>query len=359
MKKHDRKKEKKFASEENDAQNVEKFKLTQDPKEKIKILSEISRDRYKIQALEDIPENELYMYIAKLNEVDSILQVLSRIENLSCKKNAFTYLGNQLKGNAIKYIQLLAGIDFQVHIPYNMAVLNLNNLNGLTTDILTKVKEHISSSLPKFKINDNEVYLIDKDIAYTFEEMFAIISKMQELIQGISDTDSEQDKFEKIYSRITKNITYDEEKLEEEDKLDKKSSEYYQKMREFRHDTAGLYGGLINGKSECAGYALILHEALQYVGLKSKFITAYPKKGHGHAWNQVRIDGKWYNCDPTWDAVRIQKNNCWKYALKSDEEFCLSHGRFQVKNFHLPCKNSKDISCTGRENIEMGENDEH
>ena len=40
---------------------------------------------------------------------------------------------------------------------------------------------------------------------------------------------------------------------------------YVEKKIRLRHDIAGLYGGLVNNKSVCAGYALIFHEAAQYV----------------------------------------------------------------------------------------------
>lgn len=67
MKKHDRKKEKRFAPEEQDIQNVERFKNAQTSDEKIAILSEISRDQYKLQALEKITDEfMLYKYIRKI-----------------------------------------------------------------------------------------------------------------------------------------------------------------------------------------------------------------------------------------------------------------------------------------------------
>lgn len=43
-----------------------------------------------------------------------------------------------------------------------------------------------------------------------------------------------------------------------------------------------------------------------------------------HDWNQVKIDGQWYNCDLTWDADRLQSNRSLEYCLQSDEEF-ISH----------------------------------
>ena len=39
-----------------------------------------------------------------------------------------------------------------------------------------------------------------------------------------------------------------------------------------------------------------------------------------HAWVKVQLDdGKWYNCDPTWDANKVGKK--YEYCLKSDKDF--------------------------------------
>ena len=79
-------------------------------------------------------------------------------------------------------------------------------------------------------------------------------------------------KFEIIYKRITATITYDKAKLELEDMVENDFKQnritwvqYVEKMIKLRHDIAGLYGGLVDNKSICAGYALIFHEAAQYV----------------------------------------------------------------------------------------------
>lgn len=273
MKKHDRKKEKKLAPEEQDIQNVERFKNAESSDEKVKILSEISRDKYKLQALESI-ENEfdLYRYIEKISEVSIILELLSKMKNEQFKKNVFASLTQQLRGNALKYIQLLAGIDFKVNVASNMHVLKLNNLNGLNVDILSRAFQNVKNpKVLKFSINAGQCW-IDKKIKYTFEEMIVIMSKIEELTKGIKETDSERDKFEIIYKRITATITYDKAKLELEDMVENDFKQnritwvqYVEKMIKLRHDIAGLYGGLVDNKSICAGYALIFHEAAQYV----------------------------------------------------------------------------------------------
>jgi transglutaminase/protease-like cytokinesis protein 3 len=122
---------------------------------------------------------------------------------------------------------------------------------------------------------------------------------------------------------------------------------YEDAMRDLRREPAGLYGGLVEGKSICAGYALILHEALKYVGIKSQYVTGWnPGEEDSHAWTQVQIDGKWYNTDPTWDSNLFQIFKQFKYMLLNDEEFDKSHSKFKVvrtKTYHK-CTSKFDYS---------------
>ena len=39
-----------------------------------------------------------------------------------------------------------------------------------------------------------------------------------------------------------------------------------------------------------------------------------------HAWTKVKIDGEWYNADPTWDADRIRFGLIPTNALKTDKQ---------------------------------------
>lgn len=66
------------------------------------------------------------------------------------------------------------------------------------------------------------------------------------------------------------------------------------------------YGALVEGKAVCEGYAEALQCLLQRVGIQSVEIFGYginPSTGVGepHAWNAVRIDGKYYLVDLTWN----------------------------------------------------------
>lgn len=61
------------------------------------------------------------------------------------------------------------------------------------------------------------------------------------------------------------------------------------------------YGALVGGYSQCEGYAKALAFACNYFGIENVRITGNKWDGNSHAWSKVKIDGKWYNVDVTWD----------------------------------------------------------
>ncbi len=70
------------------------------------------------------------------------------------------------------------------------------------------------------------------------------------------------------------------------------------------HQTA--YGALVARKSVCAGYAQAYQLLLNKAGISGFTISGESfspgsNSSVGHAWNVVRIDGKNYLCDSTWD----------------------------------------------------------
>lgn len=65
------------------------------------------------------------------------------------------------------------------------------------------------------------------------------------------------------------------------------------------------YGPLVAGFAQCEGYAKGLAYACNYFGIENVRITGTKWDGNSHAWTKVKIDGKWYNVDVTWDDPEI------------------------------------------------------
>lgn len=60
------------------------------------------------------------------------------------------------------------------------------------------------------------------------------------------------------------------------------------------------YGALVDKKAVCEGYARAFQDVLYKAGILSTTVTGIGNGG-GHAWNLVRIDGKYYYTDLSWD----------------------------------------------------------
>lgn len=101
-----------------------------------------------------------------------------------------------------------------------------------------------------------------------------------------------------------------------------------------------MIGGLLENKCVCAGYADILRNVLACTGIYAEYVGGMPdfengvpmdlKDPGGHAWNLVKLDGKKYWTDLTWDANHIKNQRFpLPYCLKSTREF--KHDSFKKR----------------------------
>ena len=133
---------------------------------------------------------------------------------------------------------------------------------------------------------------------------------------------SAKQRFNSATDELLKGITIDMPEFEREkiihDRLAKKV--VYDLNAPYAHNA---YGALVDGKAVCDGYTKAFQYLLQKVGIQS-FMATGTGNGGKHAWNIVRIDGKYYNVDLTWDD---QKSDIiYTYFNITDEEIkSLSH----------------------------------
>ena len=93
------------------------------------------------------------------------------------------------------------------------------------------------------------------------------------------------------------------------------------------------YGVFKHKKAVCQGYTLAAHQLFEALGIEAQYVTG-TAKGQSHAWNKVKIDGKWYNLDITWnDPVPNQPNQVlYNYFLLSDKALSATHKWDASKN---------------------------
>ena len=86
------------------------------------------------------------------------------------------------------------------------------------------------------------------------------------------------------------------------------------------------YGALVKQKAVCEGYAESLQYLLQRAGIQAVEVFGYGitdseiGAGENHAWNVVRIDGKYYLIDLTWD----DQSNIISYAYFNQTSACFA-----------------------------------
>ena len=102
------------------------------------------------------------------------------------------------------------------------------------------------------------------------------------------------------------------------------------------NDSYKAYGALVNHRATCSGYAKAFDLLAKNCGLSTTIVTGTARNSSGieapHAWNQIYLDGDWYNVDVTWEDpktnVEVGFNQLFnKYINGTDAEFAINHVR--------------------------------
>lgn len=132
-------------------------------------------------------------------------------------------------------------------------------------------------------------------------------SGVEMILSGIDASMSEFERELYIHDALAKRVAYD---LEAE-------------------NAHNAYGAIAEGRAVCDGYSEAFHYLLRRAGIQSFVVIGSSenpatKQDVGHAWNIVRIDGKYYHTDLTWNdqGERIYHAyfNLTDTAIKEDHE---------------------------------------
>jgi len=108
-----------------------------------------------------------------------------------------------------------------------------------------------------------------------------------------------------------------------------------------------IYGCLVNNLSQCEGYAKTLLYLARESGLSAMTVVGQTNDGVNHEWNIVRIDGKYYNIDLTWNDPLSEEDTGRQWYLyfnvRDDEINNITH--FPSGNNYTPPEcNSTDAN---------------
>ena len=109
------------------------------------------------------------------------------------------------------------------------------------------------------------------------------------------------------------------------------------------------YGGLIDHKCVCQGYAEAYKRLLDTEGIFCDVICGKIKGSQEyHAWNIVRLDGENYHVDVTWDSKSRGKFD-FEYFCLSDNS--IKSKRYWTRRMNLVCLSERDIAEAARADI--------
>ena len=119
-----------------------------------------------------------------------------------------------------------------------------------------------------------------------------------------------------VFCKLLKEIVNNVQRGDADESYTEKLSKNLQKFERIPDEIIGL----VSGECVCRGMSGIIRDACALIGIKTKVIKG-ERDIDGHAWNQVKLNGNWYNVDLTWDHANIKKNMTPYFILKSNKEF--------------------------------------
>ena len=243
--------------------------------------------------------NSKFAIVVKDKE-DSIIR--TRYTNLEegteTKRNVNIYLAND--GSGVISINSTASLSLKELKELKQMGLKQMYISGATRD--TKPSDY----------KDRREYDL-----YTIDELIQIKEAMQEIKNGIiipphEDKHREKKIYSQLVRRLSEKIEYDfYEQYYNATKEDKEECKaYYEKITGKSWDEYfnknkdkdikkmmiedGNLIGFLNGCTVCRGNVEIIRNLAAELGIEADVII-----GRGHAWNQVKLDGAWYDDDFT------------------------------------------------------------
>lgn len=161
------------------------------------------------------------------------------------------------------------------------------NVNGKVDNFLMTEKSRKGYRVTvNYDISDNyyvyQKYVNGKEIPSDRPAAYKLYAKVDEILSSIITPDmTDYEKEQAIHDYIVTNCEYG----------------YTDYSKEYAYCA---YGALVQNKAVCEGYAQAISLLLNCVGVENTLIVG-EASGEPHAWNQVKIDNKWYQLDATWN----------------------------------------------------------
>ena len=162
---------------------------------------------------------------------------------------------------------------------------------------------------------DTEDYVTAVNVTYSKtpaqanSERAALESKAEVILSGLSKKWGDYEKVKYFHDTIIQNCDYSED----------------------GKDPYSAYGCLYDGKAVCEGYTKAMQYLCDKAGIECIPVTGKGKSGGNfqpHIWNKIKISGKWYCFDVTWDDPVAEFESGYvryDYFAITDDEMSRDH----------------------------------
>lgn len=272
--------------------------------------------------------NDIYLRIRNKKEYEefkkldldiNIIIELNDLENIQPTKNKITLQIDAIRELPVHKLKILK-------MKYNIVNVLLGQIQYITNeyadllDILSNqfgIEKSNQLELEKNNNVTNDIYDISTYI------------KIYNCIEKIINQNKKEDLVETIYSiflDLANNISYDD-------------------VRNTKIENQNLMGPLFYKKAVCEGYSKLFQQILSLLNVKSLVVSGCGRNvDDGHVWNQVEINGIWYNVDITAQNYAIYNNEDWNMFLREDKicryQSSSSFAKKCLKNYYI-CENNK------------------
>ncbi len=197
----------------------------------------------------------------------------------------------------------------------NLDIPNLFYLNFSKLSLSIEKKSSLFSTKYKLYIDKgkNDNYFLEGFVsgAQTEVAVTQVETAKDQIVKTMTGTDYQKTKM--VHDWLINYMTYDSQS----------------------NNRASVYGAFIEKKGVCESYARTYKYILDELGIENILVTGVATNSKGetedHMWNYVKLDGKWYAVDATWDDPIIigggiaTEETKYRYFLKGSREFNTNH----------------------------------
>ncbi|MBQ8623180.1 MAG: SH3 domain-containing protein [Oscillospiraceae bacterium] len=221
--------------------------------------------------------------------------------------NGWTYMYNALYKDSYRQVldEIMTGVkNYQVNIDIT-PLLSVEESNDFADFFLPIIAVEYTYVRNIYKVMNDSGKLVGVQVRYYVDSesqgdqmVKELRSAANKVIGNLKSSWSDYQKIKYLHDWLVKNSTADGHSYAEKDD-NGDATEWAGKWgKTIWPNTA--YGSIVDGQPTCLGYAKGMFYLLSKAGYEVTFAEGIGASDL-HIWVKVKVDGKWYNIDPTWD----------------------------------------------------------